>query len=414
MDLFFDYGIKHHEGFHDVKLGMHHYLIEQIEADELSLAEIERDVLDAYLREKVVKYVAENRLAVTADDIEQMAQDMLNELTGYGPIEALMKDELVSDIMINGACNIFVERAGRLQRCDLRFIDDAHVLRVIRRIVSPLGRRVDESSPMVDARMPDGSRVNAIIPPIALDGPCLSIRKFRKDPLTAGDLLAFGTINDAMFEFLKRAVENRMNILISGGTGSGKTTLLNVLSRFIPTDQRLVTIEDAAELQLGHSHVIRLETRPSNVDGNGEIVARDLVRNALRMRPDRIIVGEIRGTEVMDVLQAMNTGHDGCMSTIHANNPRDALLRVEMLIGMTGYEGKESTLKAMVASGLDLIVQVSRTANGSRKVISIVEMQGVRDNHFVTSELFSYDPERGGFAASGIAPASLKFQRSPF
>jgi len=297
-----------------------------------------------------------------------------------------------------------------LSRTDLRFIDDDHVLRVIRRILAPLGRRIDESSPMVDARLPDGSRVNAIIPPLALDGPCLSIRKFRKDPLQGSDLKASGTLDDAMLAFLQHAVTKRSNILISGGTGSGKTTLLNVLSRFISPYERLVTIEDAAELQLGHDHVVRLETRPPNVDGHGQVTARDLMRNALRMRPDRVLLGEVRGDEVMDMLQAMNTGHDGCMSTVHANNPRDALLRLEMLAGFAGFVGDASTLKHMIATALDLIVQVGRMSDGRRRVLAISEVLSVQDGRIVTNELFVFHPDTSSFASTGLTPASAKLK----
>jgi pilus assembly protein CpaF len=324
----YDYGLKQAEDYQELKFQLHRYLISEIEDDRVGLLEMPRQQVAEYVREKVTLYIAEKHLPVSGYDLENLSEEMIDELAGYGPLESLIKDDRINDILVNGARNIYVERDGRLESTTLRFIDDEHVLRVIRRILAPLGRRIDEASPMVDARLPDGSRVNAIIPPLALDGPCLSIRKFRKEPLLAGDLLQFSTVSPEMLNFLTGAVERRCNVIISGGTGAGKTTLLNVLSRSVPLNERIVTIEDAAELQLDHEHVVRLETRPPNIDGGGQVSARDLVRNSLRMRPDRIILGEVRGNEVMDVLQAMNTGHDGCMSTVHANSPSDAMLRL--------------------------------------------------------------------------------------
>ncbi len=406
----YDYSLKHSESYQDIKLRLHRHLIDRLEEERVPVGEMARDDLATYVRGKVSRYVAEHRLAVTAYDSEQLAREMVDELVGYGPLEKLIRDEQVNDILVNGCRNIFVERAGKLQRTDLRFIDDDHVLRVIRRILAPLGRRLDESSPMVDARLPDGSRVNAIIPPVALEGPCLSIRKFRKDPLQAADLLAFGTVDQPLLDFLRRAVEKRCNILVSGGTGAGKTTLLNILSRYIPADERLVTIEDAAELQLGHEHVVRLETRPPNIDGRGEVTPRELVRNALRMRPDRIILGEVRGDEVMDVLQAMNTGHDGCMSTVHANSPRDALVRLEMLAGLAGFQGTDLTLKTMIATALDLIVQISRLPDGRRRILAVEEVLGVRDGQFVSSMLYEYRDDSDSFASLGVTPTIAKLR----
>lgn len=406
-----DFSLKRSETFQDVKLRLHHFLIDRIEEERVPVGEMSRAELIDYVRGQVSHYVAQHRLAVTAHDSEQLAWEMVDELTGYGPLENLIRDEQINDILVNGCRNIFVERKGKIQHTDLRFIDDDHVLRVTRRILAPLGRRLDESSPMVDARLPDGSRVNAIIPPVAIDGPCLSIRKFRKDPLQASDLLAFGTVDQPMVKFLRLAVEKRCNILISGGTGAGKTTLLNILSRYISPDQRLVTIEDAAELQLGHEHVVRLETRPPNVDGQGEVTPRDLVRNALRMRPDRIILGEIRSDEVMDVLQAMNTGHDGCMSTVHANNPRDALVRLEMLAGLAGFLGTDVTLKTMMAAALDLIIQITRLPDGRRRVTAIEEVHGLRDGQFVTSALYEYRIDEDRFVNTGITPTLAKLRQ---
>jgi pilus assembly protein CpaF len=405
-----DYSLKETERYQDVKLRLHHYLIDRIDIERVSIGDMPRAELGDYVLDKVSHYVSEHRLAISRHEMENLAREMVDELTGYGPLEELIRDDRINDILVNGTSHIYIERSGILSRSELRFIDDEHVLRVIRRILAPLGRRIDESSPMVDARLPDGSRVNAIIPPLALDGPCLSIRKFRKDPLQASDLLASGTMDESMLNFLKLAVSRRSNILISGGTGSGKTTLLNVLSRFISPYERLVTIEDAAELQLGHDHVVRLETRPPNVDGQGEVAARDLMRNALRMRPDRVLLGEIRSHEVMDMLQAMNTGHDGCMSTIHANSPRDAILRLEMLAGFAGFMGQESTLKHMIATALDLIIQVGRMSDGRRRVLAISEVLGVQDDRIVTNELHVFHPDTGHFSATGLAPASLKLK----
>jgi pilus assembly protein CpaF len=405
-----DYNLKESESYQEIKQRLHHHLIDRIDVDRVNIGDMAEDELQNYVLDKVGQYVSEHRLAVTRYDMENLAQEMVDELTGYGPLEELIRDDRINDILVNGHQCIFVERAGVLQKTDLRFIDEDHVLRVVRRILAPLGRRIDESSPMVDARLPDGSRVNAIIPPLALDGPCVSIRKFRKDPLQAADLLTTQTFNDEMLAFLQRAVSQRANVLISGGTGSGKTTLLNVLSRYISPAERLVTIEDAAELQLGHDHVVRLETRPPNVDGRGEVNARDLMRNALRMRPDRVLLGEVRSDEVLDMLQAMNTGHDGCMSTVHANSPRDALLRLEMLAGFAGFQGQELTLKHMIATALDLIIQVTRLADGRRKVLSISEVLGVQDDRIVTTEIFHWRSDNQAFESTGLAPVNPKFK----
>lgn len=407
------YGLKQAEDYQELKFQLHRHLIGEIERDHIALLDVPRSQLTEYVRDKVTGYIAERHLPVSGFDLENLSEEMVDELAGYGPLENLIKDDNINDILVNGARQIYVERDGRLEATNLRFIDDEHVLRVIRRILAPLGRRIDEASPMVDARLPDGSRVNAIIPPLALNGPCLSIRKFRKEPLPAPDLLHFGTFDAGMLNFLTEAVERRCNIIISGGTGAGKTTLLNVLSRSIPNAERIVTIEDAAELQLEHEHVVRLETRPANMDRAGEVTARDLVRNALRMRPDRIILGEVRGNEVMDVLQAMNTGHDGCMSTVHANNCSDALLRLEMLAGLAGFQGTESTLRQMISAAIELVIQISRLPNGRRKVTSVAEVVGVRDNQFVINELFTYDMVGGNFITMNLTPTNPKLHDVP-
>ena len=406
----YDFGLKQAEDYQELKFLLHRFLIAEIERDRIALFDIPRQEVADYVRRKVTLYIAEKHLPVSGYDLENLSEDMVDELAGYGPLETLIKDERVNDILVNGAKQIFVEREGKLEATTMRFIDDEHVLRVIRRILAPLGRRIDESSPMVDARLPDGSRVNAIVPPLALNGPCLSIRKFRKDPLLAQDLIQLGSFDRDMLNFLTAAVEKRCNIIVSGGTGAGKTTLLNVLSRSIPPGERIVTIEDAAELQLDHEHVVRLETRPPNIDGAGEVTARDLVRNALRMRPDRIILGEVRGREVMDVLQAMNTGHDGCMSTVHANNPSDAMLRLEMLAGLAGFQGSEGTLRQMIAAAVELVIQISRMPNGQRRVVSITEVTGVRDNLFVLNELFAFDLDSGRFRRENVTPCNPKLR----
>ncbi len=396
--------------YQDIKYRLHNYLIAEIEADKVHLPGMSEEQVNTYISAKVFKFIASIDYVVNAQDIDNLTSEMIDELSGFGPLQSLIDDESINDILVNGANNIFVEQDGVLEPTGYRFIDDQHVLRVVRKILAPLGRRIDESSPIVDARLPDGSRINVIIPPLALNGPCVSIRKFRKEPFSGNDLVAFGTLNHEMLDFLLNTVEHKVNIMISGGTGSGKTTLLNLLSRAIRPNERVVTIEDAAELKLNHSHVVSLESRPGNLEGEGEITARTLVRNALRMRPDRIILGEIRGDEVMDVLQAMNTGHEGSMSTIHANNPEDALLRMELLSGLAGFRGSDLTLRRMISAAIDLLVQINRMPNGDRKITSIVEVLGVRDNIFVTNELFSYDNTRQEFVTSPTPASTPKLK----
>jgi len=329
-----------------------------------------------------------------------------DEVLGLGPLEGLLKDESISDILVNGADNIYIEKRGKLYRTDVTFTDDRHLLSVIDRIVSAVGRRIDESSPMVDARLEDGSRVNAIIPPLALDGPSLSIRRFAVDMLTVEDLVKLGTVTEEVAQVLGAIVKARLNILISGGTGSGKTTMLNIASGFIPEDERIVTIEDSAELQLRQPHVVRLETRPANIEGKGEINQRDLVRNSLRMRPERIVIGEVRGAEALDMLQAMNTGHDGSITTIHANSARDALARVETMVSMTGISFPIKTLRAQVASAIDVVVQVERSQDGKRRLVSIQEIDGMEGDVITLSELFAF--ERGTMGEDGEVVGELK------
>lgn len=394
----------------DLRRGLHRYLIDRIEEDHVDVGEIDAIAIRAYVRDKTNAFVTEKRVAVNHEEFADLVDGMIHEISALGPIQPLIEDDSISDILINGHDSVFVERGGRLEPESIRFIDDDHLLRIIQRIVAPLGRRVDESSPMVDARLPDGSRVNAIIPPVALEGPCLSIRKFRAEALETGDLLAYGTVDPTLVELLTRIVQSRCNVLVSGGTGAGKTTLLNILGRFISPEERLLLIEDTAELNLQHPHVVRLETRPANLEGEGEVSARDLVRNALRMRPDRILVGEIRSVEVADMLQAMNTGHAGSMATIHGNSPREALSRVELLMGFEGFSGSESTLRNNIANALDFIVQIARLENGQRRVTAVTEVVGVTDGNYVTQDLVEYDRDRGEFVHSGVAPSNARMR----
>ena len=378
-----------------LKLSVHRYLITQIEERNLDVYAWPADKLERFVADQVRRFVMDERLPVNQRESDALVRDARNELMGFGPIQSLIEDDSVSDIVVNGPQNVFVERAGKLMQLPIRFNDDNHVMRVIQRILSPLGRRVDESTPMVDARLPDGSRINAIVPPIALNGPCLSIRKFRKVPLTSDDLIKYGSITEEELNYLRMRVQNRANLIVVGGTGSGKTTFLNVLSQWIPPGERIVTVEDAAELRLEHNHVVRLETRPPNLEGQRAITARDLVRNALRMRPDRIIVGEVRGDEVLDMLQAMNTGHDGSMTTLHANNVRDAIHRIEMLAGFAGYNGAETTLRGQISAAINLMVHVARLSSGLRRVLAITEVRGMQGRELVMRDLFRYEAGSG-------------------
>ena len=326
---------------------------------------------------------------------------------GLGPVEQFLEDETVNEVMVNGSDHIYVERAGMLERTNARFISEEHLRRVIERIVSSVGRRVDESSPMVDARLADGSRVNVIVPPLSLDGSILTIRKFAKDPFTVDDLVAMGTMTDTVASLLAATVDGGMNILVSGGTGTGKTTMLNVLSSFVPATDRIVTIEDAVELQLHQQHVVRLEARPPNTEGSGQITIRDLVRNALRMRPDRIIVGEVRGAEALDMLQAMNTGHDGSLTTVHANGPRDALSRLETMVLMAGFDLPTRAIREQIASALDLIVQIERARDGSRRISHITEVVGMEGDIVTLQDIFKFDHDTNQLVPTGIRPEFL-------
>ena len=352
------------------------------------------------------------RVPLSLFDRENVIEDVLNELFGLGPLEALLKDPSISDILVNKASQVFIEREGRLEDTEIVFRDDRHLMQIIERIVSAVGRRIDESTPMVDARLQDGSRVNVIIPPLALDGPAMSIRRFRTDRLGADDLVTRESLTRPMLDFLRGAVAARMNILVSGGTGAGKTTLLNILSSFIRDGERVVTIEDAAELMLRQRHVIRLETRPPNIEGKGAVRQRQLVVNALRMRPDRIVVGEVRGEEALDMLQAMNTGHDGSLTTIHANSPRDALYRIDTMVAMADLNIPDKAVRQQVASALNVVIQINRMADGTRKVTSISEVTGMEQDVITMQEIFSFTKTgldqngkmMGLFKASGIRP----------
>lgn len=337
-----------------------------------------------------IEVIKENESFRGLIDRKKVIDDLVNDLTGFGPINPLLLDEDVSEVMVNGPKQVYCEKKGKLVLTDIQFRDNEHVMNVIEKIVSPLGRRIDESSPMVDARLPDGSRVNAIIPPLALNGPTITIRKFSTDPYTIRDLINFGTISEEMAVFLDACVKARLNIFVSGGTGSGKTTTLNVLSNFIPHDERIVTIEDAAELQLGQDHIVSLESRPPNIEGKGAITIRDLVRNSLRMRPDRIIIGEVRGAEALDMLQAMNTGHDGSLATGHSNSPRDMIARLETMVMFAGVELPVKAIREQIAGAIDLIIQQSRLKDGTRKIVSITEVQGLEGDVIILQDIFIF------------------------
>ena len=377
--------------YQSLKTNIHRRLIELIDERSINVDEWSAQRIQDFCADQVRRYVLDHKLAVNQREVDMLASDAHHELVGYGPIQSLVEQDDIDDIVVNGPSKVFIERKGKLSKAAVRFVDDAHVVRVIQRILAPIGRRVDESSPMVDARLPDGSRVNAIVPPIALDGPCISIRKFRRTPLTERDLLEYGTVSELELAYLQKRVQQRANLIVVGGTGSGKTTFLNLLSQWIGARERIITVEDAAELRLEHDHTVRLETRPPNLEGERAITARDLVRNALRMRPDRIIVGEVRGDEVLDMLQAMNTGHDGSMTTIHANSCRDALARLELLAGFAGFSGTEVTLRQQIVSAVDLMVHVTRLPSGERRLMSVTEVGELNNGEIELTDLFRYD-----------------------
>jgi len=380
-----------------LKVDLHRRLIERLDLEALEQVKDEGE-LSRQIRDAVVEFLRAEQTPLSQTEREEVVEQIVYEIIGLGPIEPLFRDPTISDILVNGSREIYIERNGKLTRVPASFRNDAHLLSVIDRIVSKVGRRVDESSPMVDARLPDGSRVNAIIPPLALDGPVLSIRRFEAD-LAVQQLIQNGTLTESMIRLLAGCVHARLNIVISGGTGSGKTTLLNALSSFVPADERIITIEDAAELRLNQEHVVRLETRPPNAEGRGEVVSRDLVKNALRMRPDRIIVGEVRSAEALDMLQAMNTGHEGSLTTIHANTPRDALARLETMILMAGTALPTRAMREQISSAVDVMIQIARLADGSRRVMSITEVTGMEGDVVTTQEVYRF--RRRGITAEG-------------
>src|SRR6266498_1219483 len=395
----------------DLRLRIHRRLIDTLDLSKLSNLEMERVRVE--IRRILEDLVMAEAIPLSRVDRDRLVMEVQHEVFGLGPLETLMKDPEISDILVNSSSQIYVERYGKLEKTDVRFRDDAHLMQIIERIVTRVGRRVDESSPMVDARLADGSRVNAIIPPLALDGPILSIRRFGAERLTINDLIQFNSIPPQMAEVAAACVKSRLNMIVSGGTGAGKTTLLNCLSNYIPENERIVTIEDSAELKLQQEHVVRLETRPPNIEGQGSVTARDLVRNALRMRPDRIVVGEVRGGEALDMMQAMNTGHDGSISTVHANSPRDALSRIETMMLMAGVDLGIRAIREQVASALNLIVHQARMKDGVRRITHITEVVGMEGDIISLQDLFLFDYSagideegkfRGQLRATGLRP----------
>lgn len=396
--------------FGAVKAAIHRKLIQKLNLDRLN--EVNRDEVRREVGLILEALVVGESTPMNLQERERLAQEVLDEVFGLGPLEPLLADPTISDILVNTHKRVYIERKGVLEQTGVQFRNDAHLMGIIDRIVSAIGRRIDESSPMVDARLADGSRVNAIIPPLAVDGPCLSIRRFGRDPLTADDLLGNKSLTPRMLELLQGCVKARLNVLISGGTGAGKTTFLNVLSSYISNRERIVTIEDAAELQLNQDHVVRLETRPPNIEGRGAVQQRQLVINSLRMRPDRIIVGEVRGEEALDMLQAMNTGHDGSLTTIHANTPRDALSRLETMVAMANLNIPEGAIRRQISAAIDVVVQVSRLSDGTRKVVSIAEITGMEGEVVTMQDIFVFRKRGirengeviGEFIPTGIRP----------
>jgi pilus assembly protein CpaF len=393
-----------------LKVGIHQKLLDRV--DLAAMESLTEDRLKEEIAVLVARLLSEDAVLVNDAERAMLIRDIQHEMLGLGPLEPLLADPTISDILVNSHSQVYVERRGKLESTDVRFADDAHLMKIIDKIVSRVGRRIDESSPMVDARLPDGSRVNAIIPPVALDGPVVSIRRFAVIPLKIEDLLSYKTLTPEMASIVQGLSKAKVNMLISGGTGSGKTTMLNILSGYIPTSERIVTIEDAAELQLQQPHVVRLETRPPNIEGKGEVTQRSLVKNALRMRPDRIILGEVRGAEAVDMLQAMNTGHEGSLATIHANTPRDALSRLENMIGMAGLHLPVKAARQQISSAITALIQIGRLADGKRKVLSIQEITGMEGEIITMQEIFAFRqtgvaPDgsvQGHFSATGVRP----------
>jgi pilus assembly protein CpaF len=406
-------GAANADSYHELKHELHQKLIEKI--DLATIEKLPREQLRDELRLILNQLLAVSDIPLNRVEREQMVEELLDEVTGLGPLEPLLADTTISDIMVNGYATCYIERFGKLELTPVRFRDNAHLQQIIVRIVSRVGRRIDESSPMADARLPDGARVNAIIPPLAIDGPVLSIRRFGGSPLRVKDMVAINSATPEMLAFLAACVKAKLNCLVSGGTGTGKTTMLNALSSFIPEGERVVTIEDAAELQLQQRHVVRLETRPPNIEGKGEVLARDLVKNALRMRPDRIIIGECRGGEVLDMLQAMNTGHEGSMTTVHANTPRDALSRVEAMVGMGGVNMSEALIRQTISRSLNVIIQLSRGTDGKRRITSVAEITDIQAGVITMQEIFKFEQQGvdaagkivGDFRFTGIRPRAL-------
>lgn len=410
--------------YQEVKQRIHQRIVDEMTPEEqLMLTSVHQDPhqVETLITDYCQRVLDENPFAIPQGEKPRLIADIRDEVLGLGPIEALRKDDSITEIMVNGPRQVFVERMGKLELTDAKFHDTAHLMNIIERILTPLGRRVDESSPLVDARLEDGSRVNIIIPPLSLIGPCLTIRKFSKTPLSVDNLISFGTMDEKMATFLRACVKARINILVSGGTGSGKTTTLNVISSFIPDGERIVTIEDAAELRLQQQHVVTLEARPANLEGKGAITIRDLVRNALRMRPDRIIVGEVRTGEALDMLQAMNTGHDGSLTTAHANSPRDVLSRLETMVMMSGLELPERAIREQISSAIDLIIHQARMRDGSRKITYITEVQKTEGTTITTQDIFRFEQTGfdsngkilGHFVPTGLQPSFLeKFEIS--
>jgi len=402
-------------GREDMLGGMRLRLQQEVIKSFGSLLDGEPDALHGKIEGIVDRVLAHDDVALTRDERLRLIKEMVDDVSGFGPLEPFLDDETITEIMVNGPNQIYIERSGKIERVDATFLNDEHVLRVIDRIITPMGRRIDEMSPRVDARLPDGSRVNAIIAPLSLVGPVITVRKFAAKPYTVKDLIRFGTATPEMFEFLKACIEARLNIFVSGGTGSGKTTALNVLSSCIPNDERIITIEDAAELQLRQEHVLTLESRPPNLEGEGEITIRGLLRNALHMRPDRVIVGECRSGEALDMLQAMTTGHDGSLSTGHANSPKDMLRRLETMVLMTGYELPLRAIREQIASAVDLIVHTARLKDGSRKIVNITEIYGIEDDEILTQDIFVFDQTgvsdgkiQGSLKPTGIRPTFME------
>ncbi|MBR4904525.1 MAG: CpaF family protein [Selenomonadaceae bacterium] len=414
--------VSRNDVMQELKLAVHRRIVDEMTAEEQAIlikGEEARDQIKNIITIYTTREMAETSYTLSRGERIQLVEDISNELLGLGPLEPLLQNDSITEIMINGPHQIFIEQKGKLKLSDVRFYDNAHLMNIIEKILTPLGRRVDESSPLVDARLADGSRVNIIIPPLSLVGPAVTIRKFSKKALSIDDLVGFGTLSDDMATFLNACVRARLNILVSGGTGSGKTTTLNVLSSFIPETDRIVTIEDAAELRLQQAHVVTLESRPANLEGHGAITIRDLVKNALRMRPDRIIVGEVRAGEALDMLQAMNTGHDGSLTTAHANTPRDVLSRLETMVLMAGMELPVRAVRTQVSSAIDLILQQSRIRDGSRKITYISEVQGMEGDTIILQDLFRYVQDYidnngksvGHFESMGLLPKFMdKFQ----